>query len=85
MVPTVIAPHTPDVLLGEPLDHWCQLNVKPLSKRDIQFSGFPSLTALPHPNPPRMYWGGNWISFSPLSKGGLRGEKRLWDKHLSLS
>jgi hypothetical protein len=75
------------IIVGAQYIHWCQLNVKRLSRRNIEFSGFLSLTALPHPNPPLIK--GRELDlfiFSPqLYKGGLRGVKRLWDKRLNLS
>ncbi|WP_392532316.1 CHASE2 domain-containing protein [Nostoc sp. C117] len=41
--------------------------------RNFPRSRVPSRSALPHPNPPRMYWGGNWISFFPPFQGGIKG------------
>ncbi|MEH2282287.1 MAG: hypothetical protein V7K90_13320 [Nostoc sp.] len=51
----------------------------------IELDTFSSRSALPHPNPPLIK--GRELDFlvSPLYKGGLRGVKRLWDKHLGLS
>jgi hypothetical protein len=55
--------------------HWCQLNVKRLSRRNIEFSGFLLLTALPHPNPPRYIGEGTRFIFSPQYIGGIKGGK----------
>ncbi|OKH32093.1 hypothetical protein FACHB389_20235 [Nostoc calcicola FACHB-389] len=38
--------------IGRETAQWCQLNVKPLSRLDIEFIHLALLTASPHPSPP---------------------------------
>ncbi len=57
------------LLVGWASRHWCQLNMKPLSKPDVELNHLPSRSALPHPNPPDVLGRELNFLFPPLTRG----------------